>query len=506
MKKLILATVLTLVLAAQPNVAVAFSASNSYRWGGVAAPWTTGALLPEVQLNAQAKQLLANTNESIVGSITPVHPYNSDIVFVSTLKSLDQYTSVYTIYTYSLRKKSLWKYFEIRANNIDGNALGLEPVGVDGNDLILRRVNKNAPFFPCPVTQNWYLYSFRYDLMALNINPRVNQKQLNPYNLPGYIVNYGSADETSCRGGGSNNQSGSGLVGNSQTLNVGVTANNVPQIGNCQIYPADNPWNKNISSLNLRAESQSYMGSIGTDSRVKVAFGSDPGNGIPYSVIGKGTTWYNVVFGSGAKYSNPGPYPMPNNPLIEAAQPRRMIVVDNDSCYFYETVNPSPDTINNRWLVDLGAVFYLKANYLRPPKWPAATASGLPLLPGLVKYNEVAQGEIRHALIFTAPKIQKQFLAPATAGGSIDDGRLPPFGLRVRLRSDYDISRFPPQAKVIAEAMKKYGMFLGDYGDPWTILGTPDSHWDQTDLNFLNRIPGVMFEAVDTGNFIQLWE
>jgi hypothetical protein len=156
----------------------------------------------------------------------------------------------------------------------------------------------------------------------------------------------------------------------------------------------------------------------------------------------------------------------------------------------------------NGWSADSGAIFDLSSNKLRPERWTSADAAGLPIFAGLIRYDEVAAGEIKHAIRFTAPRTQKGYIHPAVHYAGSNDTALPPMGLRVRLKADYDISKLTGQAKVIATAMKKYGMILADNGSPWFFGGAPDPRWKDDELNQLKTIPGNAFEAVDTGKII----
>lgn len=179
-----------------------------------------------------------------------------------------------------------------------------------------------------------------------------------------------------------------------------------------------------------------------------------------------------------------------------------VLVVDTDKCILYELYRGFPTSTG--WNADSGAVFDLRSNKLRPEKWTSADAAGLPIYPGLVKYTEVESGEIKHAIRFTNRNTQRGYIHPATHfASSSTDPNLPPMGLRIRLKNDYDISGLPPQAKVIAAAMKKYGLILADNGGDLFFQGDRNANWDDEDVNSLKAIKGNDFEAVDTGDIIK---
>ena len=182
-----------------------------------------------------------------------------------------------------------------------------------------------------------------------------------------------------------------------------------------------------------------------------------------------------------------------------------MLVLQKDECKLYELYDATLNTDRGAgWTAGSGAIWDLKSDALRPDGWTSADAAGLPILPGLVRYDEVNAGVINHAIRFTAPKTQRAYIHPATHfASSSTDAALPPMGLRVRLKASYDISKLPPQAKVIATAMEKYGMILADNGSSWFFQGAYSPGWNDDDLNTLKNIPGSAFEAVDTGALVK---
>jgi hypothetical protein len=197
--------------------------------------------------------------------------------------------------------------------------------------------------------------------------------------------------------------------------------------------------------------------------------------------------------------SDPGPYPFPPDAPIEAGSDAHVLVLDRDACRLYETFDSR--FVGPGWRCGSGAVFDLRSNALRPDGWTSADAAGLPILPGLVRRDEVLSGEIRHALRFTTRRTQRAYVHPATHFASSDtDPALPPMGLRVRLEAAYDLTGFRGNARVILTALKRYGMFVADNGSDWFITGETNTAWDDDDLNQLKTVPGSAFEVVKLGS------
>jgi hypothetical protein len=291
-------------------------------------------------------------------------------------------------------------------------------------------------------------------------------------------------------------------VPQSPTNNSQLTISN--SIAGCQIFPADNPWNRDISNLPVNANSAAYINSIGSVKGLHPDFGANDQYGIPYNLADNSTKKYSVVFDY-ADESDKGPYPIPDRPAIEAGSDQHLLVLQKDECKLYELYDATLNTDRGAgWTAGSGAIWDLKSDALRPDGWTSADAAGLPILPGLVRYDEVNAGVINHAIRFTAPKTQRAYIHPATHfASSSTDAALPPMGLRVRLKASYDISKLPPQAKVIATAMEKYGMILADNGSSWFFQGAYSPGWNDDDLNTLKNIPGSAFEAVDTGALVK---
>jgi hypothetical protein len=203
--------------------------------------------------------------------------------------------------------------------------------------------------------------------------------------------------------------------------------------------------------------------------------------------------------------SDPGPYPIPPDALVESGSDRHVIVVDTFHLKLYELFDAIRNQ-NDSWSAGSGAVFDLTSNALRPDNWTSADAAGLPIFPGLVRYDEVVEkGEINHALRFTVQNTRNAFIHPAThAASNSSNQNYPPMGMRVRLKAGFDISGFSPHIQVILKALKKYGMFVADNGSNWYISGAPDSRWDDDELGELKTIPGKYFEVVKMGTIIQM--
>ena len=279
-----------------------------------------------------------------------------------------------------------------------------------------------------------------------------------------------------------------------------------PQLGpttiaGCQIFPADNPWNQDVSRLPVLANSATYITSISATRTLHPDFGQDPSYGIPFNIVEASQPKVPITFDAYGDESDPGPYPIPSNPNIEAGGDTHILVLQKGSCMLYELYNARPN--GNGWIANAGAVFNLNSNALRPEGWTSTDAAGLPVLPGLVRIDEVLSGKITHAIRFTAQHTQNGYIHPATHQAGQNNPALPPMGLRVRLKADYDISKLTGQAKIIAQAMKTYGMMLADNGSSWYFQGASDPRWNDSELNELKTIPGSAFEAVDTGPIIK---
>lgn len=282
-----------------------------------------------------------------------------------------------------------------------------------------------------------------------------------------------------------------------------VTVVTVPTVGSCRIFPADNQWNADVSSYPVHPDSATFMASIGLTRTLHPDFGSNPDYGIPVTVVDASQPDAPITFDAYGDESDPGPYPVPANARVEAGGDRHVIVLDKDACKLYELYAARKDGSGAGWTAESGAVFDLASNALRPEGWTSADAAGLPIYPGLVKYDEVASGAMRHAIRFTASRTQRGYIHPATHQAGVTGATYPPMGLRVRLKADFDISGYDGHARVILETMRKYGMILADNGSNWFFTGETDSRWDDDDLNQLKSVPGSAFEAVYTGPIIR---
>lgn len=261
----------------------------------------------------------------------------------------------------------------------------------------------------------------------------------------------------------------------------------------CSMLPADNIWNTKISGMPVAARSQSYIESIGKDLPLRGDFG--PRAGIPYIVVDGSAPMTEIAFEE-SEESDPGPYRIPMNAPIEDGGDGHVLAVDRESCHLYELFAANRD--GNRWKAGSGANFDLRSNALRTPDYTSADAAGLPILPGLIRYQEVTDGEIKHALRFTARKTQRAFVWPARHRASAStDPNLPPMGQRFRLRHDFDISGYSLETQVILTALKNYGMMLSDNGRDWFMTGATDSRWKKQTLQELATVKGKDMEAVD---------
>ncbi len=270
----------------------------------------------------------------------------------------------------------------------------------------------------------------------------------------------------------------------------------VPGARACPIFPASNVWNKPVDRLPVAANSDAMIQSIGADDNVHPDFGSYLGYGIPYTVVsGKRTPKVKVSFEYSDESDRVG-YPIPEHPNQEASGDGHILLVDKDACRLYELFDASGS--GDDWKAGSGAVWNLRSNRLRPDGWTSADAAGLPILPGLVRYDEVAAGAIRHALRFTAESTAKAHIYPARHDAGESGSSLPPMGLRVRLKASVDISGHSKHARVILRALKTYGMILADNGSNWFISGASDHRYRDDELRDLKDIKGSDFEVVDT--------
>ncbi len=275
----------------------------------------------------------------------------------------------------------------------------------------------------------------------------------------------------------------------------------VPGAPRCTIFPQTNPWNRRVDSLPVAPNSDAIIRSIGADVGLHADFGSGFYNGakigIPFDVVTKRTPRARVTFDY-ADESDKGPYPMPRRVHIESGSDRHALLIDRDACRLYElyALTRTP----RGWRAGSGAIWSLRSNKLRPAGWTSADAAGLPIFPGLARYDEVARGVIDHALRFTVERTRRAYVYPARHyASSLTDADLPPMGLRVRLKASFDVRGFGKHARVVLTALKRYGMLVADNGSNWFISGAPDPRWDNDDLHALGLVTGSEFEVVKTG-------
>ncbi len=275
------------------------------------------------------------------------------------------------------------------------------------------------------------------------------------------------------------------------------------QIQGCTIFPPDNPWNLDISNAPVHPHSSSYLSTIltGGNKFLHADFGSNLAYGIPFVVVPGTQALVPIDIVEYPDESDPGPFPVPLDAPFEGGDPtsgdRHVLVLDKDHSILYEMYHAVQK--GSGWQCGSSAKFDLTTNALRPDGWTSCDEAGLPILPGLVRYDDVTAGVIDHALRFTVHTTQRAYIHPATHLGTTDGADFPPMGLRLRLKADFDTSPFTGQALVVLTALKKYGMFVADTGTDWFISGGTDARWNDDDLNQLKTVPGSAFEAVDTG-------
>ena len=280
----------------------------------------------------------------------------------------------------------------------------------------------------------------------------------------------------------------------------GSSMSGSPTLGGCAMFPSDNPWNRDISNDPVDPNSANYIASIGTSINLHADFGSNPTYGIPYAIVSGAQAFVPITFTLYGSESDPGPYPIPPNAPVEAGSDAHVLTLDSGNCTLYEMYQASKDPNGLGWFAGSGAVFNLSSNALRPDGWTSADAAGLPILPGLVRYDEITAGAINHALRFTVAQTQRAYVHPAIHwASSSTNANLPPMGMRVRLKASYDISGFTGEARVVLNALKKYGMMVADNGSNWFISGATDPRWNDNDLNQLKTVPGSVFEVVELG-------
>jgi hypothetical protein len=297
---------------------------------------------------------------------------------------------------------------------------------------------------------------------------------------------------------------GFAIVSNAGATRGGARAP-APTVAGCRVLPADNPFNQRVDRLPVAADSTSVLARIGLSAHVHPDFGTvynGAPNGIPFTVVSDPVRRLPVRF-TYASESDGHRYPLPRGVAIEggphASGDRHVLVLDRTTCTDYELFDAQPH--KGYWTAGSGAIFHLNSDHLRPAGWTSADAAGLPILPGLARYSEVAAGAIDHALRYTASCTGPRYIYPARHIASGCSGpNAPPMGLRVRLKAAVNISSLPRQARVVAQALKRYGLILADNGSPWYISGAPDPRWNDSALHELGRLRGSDFQVVNTSS------
>jgi hypothetical protein len=278
-------------------------------------------------------------------------------------------------------------------------------------------------------------------------------------------------------------------------------------IGSCTVFPADNAWNLDVSALDVHPDSDAFIDRIGREDTLHPDFGTEWEGapiGIPYLVVSGAEAKVPIEFMAYGDESDPGPYPVPADAPVEggpdADGDRHVIVIDSDNCLLYELYRGFP--VSDGWQADAGVIWDLSIDDVHPFGWTSADAAGLPIFPGLVRYEEVVEaGAIEHALRFTVSESQAGMIAPATHYASSDgDPSLAPMGLRLRMKADFDCSAYSSETQVVCTALKTYGMIVADNGSDWFLSGAPDDRWNDDALGDIKTIPGDAFEVVYTGD------
>jgi hypothetical protein len=274
----------------------------------------------------------------------------------------------------------------------------------------------------------------------------------------------------------------------------------VPAAPKCTVFPKTNPWNRRVDRLPVAKNSAAIISSIGVDTGLHADFGSGLWEGspigIPFDVVTRKTPRSRVGFEYSDESDHVG-YPIPKRVHVEGGSDHHALLLDRDACRLYELGGLEKQ--NGRWHAWAGATWNLRSNKVRPAGWTSADAAGLPIFPGLARWDEARRGVIDHALRFTVERTRRAYLYPARHYASdLTDPNLPPMGLRVRLKAGFDIRPYPKQARIVLTALKRYGMIVADNGADWYISGAPSPGWSNDQLHTLGRVKGSAFEVVDT--------
>lgn len=291
-----------------------------------------------------------------------------------------------------------------------------------------------------------------------------------------------------------------------ETLGGGDPLSGSTSLAGCSVFPPDNAWNLDVSDLPVHPDSETFINSIGRGDHVHPDFGTEWEGapiGIPFITVDDRQPDVPIVFTAYGDESDAGPYPVPMDAPVEGGPEgdgdRHVIVIDASDCTLHELYRAFPE--GNEWRADSGAVFDLTRNDEHPYGFTSADAAGLPIFPGLVRYDEVVlEGELRHAVRFTASRTRRALIAPARHhAGASDDPSLPPMGLRLRMKQSYDCTDYSEPARVICAGLKRHGLLLADNGSDWYLSGAPDPRWDDDALGDLKQVTGDAFEVVETG-------
>jgi hypothetical protein len=274
----------------------------------------------------------------------------------------------------------------------------------------------------------------------------------------------------------------------------------VPAAPKCTVFPKSNPWNRRVDKLPVARNSAAVIASIGVDTGLHADFGAGLWEGspigIPFDVVTRRTPRVKASFEYADESDRIG-YPIPKRVHIEGGSDHHALLLDRDACRLYELGGLEQQ--GGRWHAWAGAAWSLRSNHVRPAGWTSADAAGLPIFPGLARWDEAKRGVIDHALRFTVQRTRRAYLYPARHyASSLTDANLPPMGLRVRLKASFDIRPFPRQARIMLTALKRYGMLVADNGSNWYISGAPSPWWSNDQLHTLGKVTGSNFEVVDT--------
>lgn len=317
----------------------------------------------------------------------------------------------------------------------------------------------------------------------------------------------GSSGSGGSGGSGGNGGSGGsgGGTGSQSSPCSAMSSGQGASLNGFRPFPSTDPWNQDISAVPVDPNSAALISFIGPTIGLHPDFGSGlyagSSIGIPYTVVSASQSFVNINFTAYGSESDPGPMPIPSNAAIEGypnpgSGDRHVLVLDNSNCFLYELYNSVPNS-DGSWNADSAAIWDLENDEQRPWTWTSADAAGLPIFPGLVRYDEVAAGKIQHAIRFTLPQSSAAMVPPAAHWAATSTAQFaPPMGMRLRLKSNYDISQFSANVQVILTALQHYGMIMADNGSAMYLSGAPDDRWDNDDLHNLGQVPASAFEVV----------